>query len=288
MRKKSLLGIAVAVLLLGGVAQAARDVTKPGDIIQGVPNDGLDDGGDDSGWPGNEPPPQAIDDRVVTKFLHFKGNFEPTGLRITPSAGPTVVTRLSLTTANDNAPRDPVEYELSGSNESISGPWTVIAAGPIVDFAGTAEWPRRTKNTTPIQFDNDVAYEHYQLMFPTIRDAPNANSMQIAEIELLADVLKATAPEPADGTVGVIMPLLTWTPGDRAVYENVYFGTTPELTEADRVVSFQPTMLHMYYHVAGLESGVTYYWRVDEVEGDMATVQTGDVWSFMASPVQAY
>jgi len=287
MWKTVLLGMVVAVLLVGGVTQGARDVTKPGDTIIGIPNDGISQN-NNHGWPGNEPPHQAIDDKVVTKYLHFKGDIETTGLRVTPSAGPTVVTGLSLTTANDNAPRDPVEYELSGSNESIDGPWTLIHAGPIVDFAGAAEWPRRTINSTPIRFDNDVAYEHYQLMFPTIRDAPNADSMQIAEIELLADVLKATAPSPADGMVGVVMPLLTWTPGDTAVYENIYFGTTPELTEADRVGSMQPTMLHMYYHMAGVQPGVTYYWRIDEVERDMTTVQTGDVWSFMAAPVKAY
>jgi hypothetical protein len=40
-------------------------------------------------------------------------------------------------------------------------------------------------NTTPISFDNDVAYKYYQVMFPAVRDAASANSMQIAEIELL-------------------------------------------------------------------------------------------------------
>jgi len=288
MWNKSLLSVVAFVLILGSVAQAARDVTSPLDTIVGEPDDGLTTGGNDNGWPPNELPPFAVDNQILTKYLHFKGNLEPTGLRLTLAAGPALVTGLSFTTANDGEPRDPVEYELSGSNESISGPWTLIATGPIVDFNGAAAWPRRTKNTTPIHFENDVAYEHYKLMFPTIRDAANANSMQIAEIELLADVLKATAPEPADGTAGVVMPLLTWTPGDTAVYENIYFGTTPELTEANRVASMQPIITHMYYHLAGLESGATYYWRVDEVESDMATVQTGDVWSFTASPVKAY
>jgi len=287
MSKKVLLGVMTAVLLWGGVGQAARDVTAPGDVVIGIPNDGISQN-DNHGWPGNEPPAQAIDDKIVTKYLHFKGDLEPTGLRITPAAGPTVVTGLSFTTANDAEPRDPVEYELSGSNESIDGPYTLIATGSIVDFDGATAWPRRTQNTTPIRFENDVAYEHYQLMFPTIRDAANANSMQIAEIELLADVLKATAPEPADGTVGVLMPLLTWTPGDTAMYENVYFGTTPELTEADRVASLQATIMHLYYHTGGVEPGQTYYWRVDEVESDMVTIHTGDVWSFVAAPVKAY
>jgi hypothetical protein len=33
-----------------------------------------------------------------------------------------------------------------------------------------------------------VAYAHYQVLFPTVRDAASANSMQIAEIELLSAV----------------------------------------------------------------------------------------------------
>jgi hypothetical protein len=63
----------------------------------------------------------------------------------------------------------------------------LIASGDIVDFTQEAEWPRFTMNATPISFDNDVAYSYYQIMFPTVRDAASANSMQIAEVELLAD-----------------------------------------------------------------------------------------------------
>jgi hypothetical protein len=44
----------------------------------------------------------------------------------------------------------------------------------------------------------------------------------------------------------------------------------------------------MYYHVPGLTPGATYYWRVDEVETDMTTTHTGDVWTFMAQAVTAY
>jgi hypothetical protein len=164
--------------------KAPSDITAPGDIVQGVPNDGLMDGSD-FGWPGAETPDLVIDDDINTKFLHFKGENEPTGIQVTPSGGSSIVTGISLTTANDEAPRDPITFELSGSNDSIDGPYTLIASGDVVDFAGEVEWPRFTKNTTLIRFDNDVAYAHYQLIFPTIRDAVSANSMQIAEVELL-------------------------------------------------------------------------------------------------------
>jgi len=166
-------------------ASPAIDVTAPGDIVKGVPNDG--------DWPGAEYPALAIDNKTNTKYLHFKGDFDPdpgtggSGLQITPLDGPSVVTGLAFTTANDVAGRDPIAFELSGSNDSIDGPYTLIASGDIVDFAGEAEWPRFTKNATPIAFDNDVAYSHYQLIFTAIRGpvGGSVNSMQIAEVELL-------------------------------------------------------------------------------------------------------
>jgi Concanavalin A-like lectin/glucanases superfamily/F5/8 type C domain len=161
------------------------DVTAAGDAVQGVPNDGVTTGGNDNGWPAGETPELAIDDDTATKLLHFKGNLEPTGIQVTPSVGATVVTGITFTTANDAPERDPAAFELYGSNTSIDGPYTLIASGDIADFTGATAWPRSTKNATLIAFDNDVAYAHYQVLFPTLRDPGSANSMQIAEIELI-------------------------------------------------------------------------------------------------------
>ena len=47
---------------------------------------------------------------------------------------------------------------------------------------------RFTKNSTPIVFENEVAYTSYQLLFPAVRDPGSANSMQIAEVELIGVV----------------------------------------------------------------------------------------------------
>jgi len=162
------------------LAYASPDVTGAGDAVQGVPND--------ADWPAAETPNLAIDDNVDTKFLHFKGETEPTGIRVTPLVGPTVVTGLTLTSANDAPERDPVAFELYGSNATIDGPYTLIADGEVADFAGATAWPRLTKTTTPIEFANTVAYAHYQLLFPAVRTPASANSMQIAEIELLGAV----------------------------------------------------------------------------------------------------
>ncbi len=152
------------------------DITGPGDIVVGVPND--------NDWPAAEYPALAIDDNADTKYLHFKGGSQPTGFQVAPLVGSTVVTALTFTTANDAAGRDPISFELYGSNTGIDGPYTLIASGDIVDFAGAAEWPRFTKTETPIEFANTTAYAYYQILFPTVRDA-NQGLMQIAEVEFI-------------------------------------------------------------------------------------------------------
>ncbi|MGE5294331.1 MAG: CotH kinase family protein [Solirubrobacterales bacterium] len=173
-------------------------------MIQGVPND--------NDWPGGENPALAIDDNINTKFLHFKGETQPTGFQVTPAIGSTIVMELTFTTANDAEERDPVSYELYGSNTSIDGPYTLIASGEIGDFAQTTAWPRFTMNSTPIAFTNKTAYLHYQILFPKVRNAAGANSMQIAEVELLGylptevpdDVDPNEANDPVDGSSVVI------------------------------------------------------------------------------------
>ncbi|HNS21655.1 MAG TPA: hypothetical protein PKH24_14210 [Sedimentisphaerales bacterium] len=98
---------------------------------------------------------------------------------------------------------------------------------------------------------------------------------------------KASNPDPADGMVGVVNPLFQWTKGDGAAKHNVYLGTTPDLTEA-QLVGAQLTSAMFFYYTGTLEPGVTYYWRVDEVQGDGVTVVTGDVWSFITQATTAY
>ncbi len=152
------------------------DITGAGDTVQGVPNDG--------DWPAAETPPNAIDDNVNTKYLHRKGGSMATGFQVAPLVGSTVVTGLTFTSANDDYGRDPTSFELSGSNDSIDGPYTLIASGDIVDFSQTTVWPRHTKTTTPIEFENTTAYMYYQIVFPTLR-SNNDGLMQIAEVEFL-------------------------------------------------------------------------------------------------------
>jgi len=98
--------------------------------------------------------------------------------------------------------------------------------------------------------------------------------------------VKARKPNPANGARAVQAPLLEWTAGEGAIFHNVYLGTSPNLTEADLVAARQ--YFNLYYHVAGLTPGGTYYWRVDEIEKDGVTTHPGSVWSFTMQAMTAY
>jgi len=97
---------------------------------------------------------------------------------------------------------------------------------------------------------------------------------------------KAKDPNPADGARGVGVPLLRWTKGDAALFHDVYLGTTPELTAANLVAAH--LTVELYYHVPQFQPGITYYWRVDEIELDGVTIRTGNVWRFTTQALTAY
>jgi len=289
-RKISLIVAVLSIVLLSTISQAAPiDITQPGDQIQGVP--------DDSDWPGNEAPPLAIDDNTGTKYLHFKGFSQPTGFQVTPSKSQSVITGMSFTTANDATERDPIAFELYGSNDSIDGPYTLIASGDIVDFNQATAWPRFTINETPISFDNDVPYDHYQILFTAVRDPGAANSMQISEVELFGISYTAYGPAPADESYHAdTWASLSWTLGDTAVSHDVYFGDNFDDVDAGAEGTFQGNQVATSFVVGfpgfpipdGLVPGETYYWRIDEIEADGTTIHKGIVWSFMIPPKTAY
>ncbi|MCL5281807.1 MAG: hypothetical protein M1376_18065, partial [Planctomycetes bacterium] len=110
----------------------------------------------------------------------------------------------------------------------------------------------------------------------------------VADIIRVAEyvAVKAWNPQPANGAVAVTTPLLQWNAGPFAVYHDIYFGTNPNPGAAEHITK-QVAQMSMYYHVAGLTPGTTYYWRIDEIDAD-GTVFPGDVWSFTAAPVAAW
>jgi len=99
---------------------------------------------------------------------------------------------------------------------------------------------------------------------------------------------KASAPSPADGATDVIVGLLQWKAGSTALFHNVYFGVTPDLGPAQLVSERLYFTVTMYFYLAGVVPGTTYYWRVDAIDKDGVTVYTGDVWSFTAWPFTSF
>ncbi len=87
-------------------------------------------------------------------------------------------------------------------------------------------------------------------------------------------------PTPPDGAKFVATDVtLSWTPGFGAKMHTVYFGDSFDDVNAASGGTFQPTTTY----VPGLlESGKTYYWRVDEF--DAVNTYKGNVWSFTTRP----
>jgi hypothetical protein len=105
----------------------------------------------------------------------------------------------------------------------------------------------------------------------------------------------AVGPTPADGAFhpekwGTI----SWLPGPFALSHDVYFGDNFDDVEAGTEDTFQGNQTATYFAVGSartpyLVPGVTYYWRIDEVnDAEPNSPWKGDVWSFSIPPRTAY
>lgn len=97
-------------------------------------------------------------------------------------------------------------------------------------------------------------------------------------------VTKASNPRPADGRRG-LGRFVRWDKGSLAAEadsQDVYFGTSrKEIESADTSSAvYMGRQSHAVYDTAGygLELGKTYYWRIDQVDGQKKW--KGDTWSF--------
>ncbi len=123
--------------------------------------------------PANETASNAIDNNVTTKYLNFdKLN---AGMTIMP-AGNLPVRALTLMSADDAPERDPTSFVLEGSTNGVT--FTRIASNAVPAFP-----TRHSIQSFALPGSNQFSV--YRLVFPTVLNAPAANSMQIAEVELL-------------------------------------------------------------------------------------------------------
>jgi hypothetical protein len=142
--------------------------------------------GNTNDWPSAEAPGNAIDLNSATKYLNF-GKLNTGYILTYPSA--VTANGLALTTANDALERDPASFSLYGST-------TVVANGTpgstfklsdftlLVNSQALSLPDTRLTAAGAVTFTNANAYTTYLLVFPTVKNAGAANSMQIAEAVL--------------------------------------------------------------------------------------------------------
>lgn len=166
-------------------------ILTPGDPILAINNRVAPN----SSYPAAESPARGIDQIATTKYLNF--GEERSGLIITNSEGPIEVNYMRITTANDAVERDPTSYELYGTNDPIQSTehstgnggelWTLISSGPL-SLPDT-----RFDGSTVVPVNSPASYTSYKLIFPTVKNAEAANSMQIADVQFATEFI----PEPS-------------------------------------------------------------------------------------------
>ena len=190
------------VELLGRVLPG--DVTQPGDTLFAS----------SANSPGSEGVANAIDNQP-TKYLNFDSGrdgavngFSPSGFAVTPSIGRSLVTGVSLQSANDGPERDTRSFILEGSNDEVltdysEGNWEVIVQIDEIT-PWTVVFPGGTDRfkTQTFVFDNFMPYRHYRwTVLETQNTTPNTCCMQIAEVELHGTGAPQDVTQPGDALI---------------------------------------------------------------------------------------
>ncbi|MFT6180931.1 MAG: hypothetical protein ACJAQT_002419 [Akkermansiaceae bacterium] len=216
------------LLLQQTAAYAQGDVTQPGDPL--ITSSG--------NTPGSEGVANAIDNQP-TKYLNFDTvGIEgiPSGFVVTPGVGKTVLSGLTMQSANDGVERDPKWVRLEGSNDEAptweAGNWTVLYENTEVP-AWTGLFPDGDRfQTQTFIFGDQAPYTHYRWTVLMVQ-GEDANSMQIAEVELL----------------GRSMPVDVTQPGDPLIASS---GNTPGSEAAPNAIDNQPTK-YLNFDTVGID-----------------------------------
>ncbi|WP_209622295.1 GH92 family glycosyl hydrolase [Saccharothrix coeruleofusca] len=161
----------------------ADSTTIPGNITDGV----VDVAANSEFVEAGEVKENLVDGNITSKWLAFTR----TGwVRFTFSE-PATVKRYALSSANDERPRDPKDWTLSGSNDGQN--WTALDTR-----AGEAFAERHQTNVYEVP-GNTTAYRHYRLDITANTGAPDAT--QLAEVQF-SDGSDAPPPQNMRTTVG--------------------------------------------------------------------------------------
>ncbi len=170
----------------GGGGGTTKALVSPGNPTVSVDADG------NSSSPSGEGPGNAVDGNLDTKYLNF--GRENSGLIITPTDSSTIVTSLEIWSADDAAERDPMLFQLWGTNSSITSAndstgngegWTLIVEGDLLNLLSKFV---RKASSGRFNFPNTTPYRSYKWIAKTVRDPIAANSMQIGGIQLYGTV----------------------------------------------------------------------------------------------------
>ena len=189
--KRLIQTVLVSSFLAASSVTYAQSVAQPGDqVIASSANS-----------PGSEGVANAIDGKP-TKYLNFDGaNGNPSGFIVSPALGKTLVTGLSMQTANDAPDRDVKIVTLEGSNDAEvtawdAGNWELIVQ--LDDIPAIAD--RFTTQT--FSFENKKGFLHYRW---TVVDTqgPSTCCMQIAEVGFLGGVYSGPSDvtQPGDAVI---------------------------------------------------------------------------------------
>lgn len=190
----------VAVLLSGGAVRAAT-LLSPSDFVIAIDENRNFPGNTNTGGEG---PEAAFDGNNATKWLSFGRAF--TGLIVTPATAGSVVTSMSFSTGGDAPERDPVTYQLYGTNSAVTSvnngdglaeSWTLISTGATGIAPSSAAATGRNTTVAPVSFSNSTAYTSYKIVFPVLRSAnagvfdpvtlangATPNSVQLGEVRM--------------------------------------------------------------------------------------------------------
>jgi len=182
----------------------------------------------------NEGKDKAFDNITTTKWLDFSPSYSWIQYRYAADKR-SVVTEYTITSANDAQERDPNNWNILGSNNGGAS-WVTLDTRTGQLF--TSRYQKRS-----FLFTNSTGYNIYRLEITKVRNEATANSVQLAEIELIGTPpeppAKATSPNPANSTTNVsITATLSWTAGSGAASHDVYFGTAfNDVNSAERLLS---------------------------------------------------
>jgi hypothetical protein len=173
------------------ILSSMTDVTAPSDTIEAY-------GDESNNFHGSAANPGLAIDDSTSKYINGGRGFSatagfppfegPAGVIVTPSAGATIVSGFRVYTADGNPERDPVSYTLEGSNDGTA--YSLISSGTLTppDTRNAAGLPLDplTQGVQEVLFSNASSYTtSYRLAFTNVRSPNTANSVQVAEIELL-------------------------------------------------------------------------------------------------------